>query len=266
MKFYHRPEPNRETAERIQRVFLTAYRRKFPAAYSGVRNAGYFIRGLATGVAGMIIFWGASAYADQRNVGPDNVLYPLKRSQEFLTLAFFTADAQKPETYLRFATRRLGEIEKVTQASSSSRGVEALETDLQKDLERSLEAIKIEPAASIVPSPQPEPPASSSAPTTLPAPEKRDKSKVCVSLDEFINDQETVFKILADHNPKLLENYAEKCGLDADQISNLENRRDNLKKSATKEREDEKKAAETQRESEKKQQETDTEDKKSKVD
>lgn len=142
MRFHKLYKPNKEFRERTRAAFLAAFREKFPAGRSVVSPAfAYFMRGLAAGVAGVVVFMSASVYADQTNVGPDNFLYPLKRSQEWLNLTLTDA-AERPALHLKLAERRLGEIQSVREDHPQSQRIVGLTAELRDEVQRSLPTIE----------------------------------------------------------------------------------------------------------------------------
>lgn len=141
MKLLRHLKPNKEFSEDTKIVFLGAFKEKFPhAARLPVRVFLYFVRGMATGLAVMIILGGASVYADQKNVGPENVLYPLKRSQELLNLVL-TNEEERPELHLKFAERRLHEVSEIRKNNPESPKISGLVKDLEAEMKNSLAAI-----------------------------------------------------------------------------------------------------------------------------
>ena len=135
-------KPSAEFVRKTGFLFLSAFSQKFgrdlgPAAPKAFR---YFLRGLASGVALMLIISSSAAYADQKNVGPNNLLYPLKRAQEAVNLTL-SAPEEKPVLHLKLAERRLEEIEEVKQKDPSSEKISGLSDDLRKELRNSVRAL-----------------------------------------------------------------------------------------------------------------------------
>ena len=128
-------KPSPDFVRRTGFLFLSVFSQKFgrdprPANPRAFR---YFLRGLASGVAFMLIISGGAAYADQKNVGPDNLLYPLKRAQEVVNLTLSNAE-EKPILHLKLAERRLEEIEEVKQKDPSSGKISGLSDDFREEL------------------------------------------------------------------------------------------------------------------------------------
>ncbi len=141
MKLLRHLKPTKEFTEDTKIVFLHAFKEKFPrAAHSPVGVFLYFVRGMATGLALMIILGGASVYADQKNVGPENILYPLKRSQELLSLVL-TNKEERPELHLKFAERRLHEVSEIRKNNPENPKIQNLVKDLRDEVKNSFAAI-----------------------------------------------------------------------------------------------------------------------------
>ncbi|KKW46118.1 MAG: hypothetical protein A3A43_02765 [Candidatus Liptonbacteria bacterium RIFCSPLOWO2_01_FULL_56_20] len=233
MKFYnHFPTPKR-TRERVRGIFLSAYTEKFPMAAvppHGMKWR-YFVRGLATGMAAVIVFVGAGVYADQTNVGPQDILYPLKRSTEALSVTL-ADDADKPALHLKLAERRLDEIKKVEQTDPESDTLAGLKQDLKKEIEYSLSAILPVTAATATASAtaltalRHDTPASATVSTTRPSitlSEKyRRKLSSCESLGEFLKTRAAVIGFIASERQKLLAKYMEKCSPDGSMLEPYE--------------------------------------------
>ena len=135
-------KPSHDFVRRTGFLFLSAFSQRFgrdlgPATPKVFR---YFLRGLASGVALMLVITSSAAYADQKNVGPDNLLYPLKRAQEVVNLTLSNAE-EKPVLHLKLAERRLEEIEEVKQKDPSSGKISGLSDDLRKELRNSAGAL-----------------------------------------------------------------------------------------------------------------------------
>lgn len=88
-------------------------------------------------MAVMAIISGASVYADQTNVSPGSILYPLKRTQEFMRL-LVTAETEKPALHLKLAERRLLEIQEVRDSDPESPKISRLTNDLREEVKNSL--------------------------------------------------------------------------------------------------------------------------------
>ncbi len=135
-------KPNPEFKEKTKILFLSAVREEFGETKNSPSLAfRYFIRGAASGVALMLILGTAATYADQKNVGPENILYPLKRTQEAVKVAF-TKEEEKSEFHLELAERRLNEIKEIRNKQPQSPRVVELTQDLKKEVENSFGATK----------------------------------------------------------------------------------------------------------------------------
>ncbi|MBI4094548.1 MAG: hypothetical protein HY436_01945, partial [Candidatus Liptonbacteria bacterium] len=95
MKFPAPHNPDSAFVEKTRRAFLSAYEARFPRALAPRRGWRYAARGLAAAIGAAVLISGASVYADERNVGPGNMLYSLKRSKEAVQL-FFTSKEERP--------------------------------------------------------------------------------------------------------------------------------------------------------------------------
>ncbi len=238
-------QPRKEFKEQTKTLFLAAVREKLGSHASEPTFAfRYFIRGAASGIAFMLVLAAAATYADQKNVGPGNLLYPLKRSQESIKVVF-TKEEKKPALHLELANRRLKEIEEVRSQNPQSSKVAELTQDFKQEVEHSLMTIQGN-GPNIPPNIQPEVPvmivATASAPvgmsTELP-PQKENKEEddkankeskynshsfreskekssddrlvVCESWRGIIeSDDSAVEEVLAE-SPKVLERFNDKC-------------------------------------------------------
>lgn len=141
----HREKPSPEFVERARRMFLAAYEARFSASRPAVSGFKYFLRGAAAGIAFMLTISGAAVYADEKNVGPESLLYPLKRSREAVSLAL-TGEAERPTLHLKFAERRLAELETVKMKNPESPQAARLAADLKDEFQNSFSAFQDEHA------------------------------------------------------------------------------------------------------------------------
>jgi len=134
--------PTQEFVEKTKAAYLAAFRKKFPAMHSVGRLYAlrYYVRGFAAGIALMIVVSGAATYADQKNVGPESILYPLKRSKEIVDVTLVDP-SEKPIVHLKLAQRRFEEIEKMKEKNPQNPRIENLSKDLDRALYNSFEAI-----------------------------------------------------------------------------------------------------------------------------
>lgn len=141
MKLLEYLKPNPEFIEKTKEIFLSEFRAQFPernrSSYFAFK---YFIRGMALGVGLMVFISGASVYADQKNVGVDNFLYPLKRSYEAINLAF-TNKSEEPALQLKLAERRLHEIEEAEKTNPQDPKINELLVDFKRSVSSSLAAL-----------------------------------------------------------------------------------------------------------------------------
>ncbi len=112
--------PDRRFAEGAKRRFLSSYdahqsfRREGVGFLEKRREAwGTVWKVVGAGAAAFGIVAATSVYADVRNVAPTNMLYPLKRLAENVSLAVAPASV-KPALELSFAARRAQEINALT--------------------------------------------------------------------------------------------------------------------------------------------------------
>ncbi|MBI2033851.1 MAG: hypothetical protein HYT13_02005 [Candidatus Liptonbacteria bacterium] len=232
-------KPSPDFVRRTGFLFLSAFSQKFsrdskpePSAFR------YFVRGLASGVALMLIISGGAAYADQRNVGPDNLLYPLKRAQELINLTLSNAE-EKPVLHLKLAERRLEEIEEVKQKDPLSGKIFGLSDDLREELHNSvgalngdeIEDIQVEKLENKLPVrliPPPQPLYKSTLPTSTATSTQPIKSynkssfkkqvfteksgpSICASFRALITSQSLEVREVIGENPKLIEKFEKKC-------------------------------------------------------
>ena len=78
-----------------------------------------------------------AVYADQKNVGANSLLYPLKRSYEDIKI-IFTPLADEPVAQAHLATRRLEEIKTIKIENPRDPKIDDLKKDLNKAFTRSV--------------------------------------------------------------------------------------------------------------------------------
>lgn len=119
-----------------KQLFLAEFRRRFGAPK---RSSFVAISFKLLAAIGAIFFLtsGLAAYADKKNVGPDNLLYPLKRYSEFFQLAF-AKQHDLPKLHIRLAKRRAEEIRKLDGKPGFAR--DAMARRVKKDLRGNIEA------------------------------------------------------------------------------------------------------------------------------
>lgn len=145
-KFYR---SNRKFKEKTKSLFLLALHEKIGFAERPVFAFKYFIRGAGAGAAFMVLISASAIYADQNNVGPDNLLYSLKRYNENIK-TIFVSESEKPSFHLELAERRLEEIKIVEKNNPESSKVSKLARDLELEAEESLESLEVESSDVIV--------------------------------------------------------------------------------------------------------------------
>ena len=133
-------KPNIHFVEKAKEVFLAAYREKFPLPHAGLLWARYFVRGFASGVALMLVFGGASVYADERNVSTRSAFYPLKRFSEAIQVVL-SSEEEKPALHLKLAERRLGELLEIKKENPESPKISKLRGELKEEVAHSLAAV-----------------------------------------------------------------------------------------------------------------------------
>lgn len=134
-------KPRKEFVENTRDIFLKAAHAQFGhqhVRYSSVRP---FARGLAVGIATMLLIGSVTTYADQSNVSPASMLYPLKRANETVRLSF-TDQERKPAYHAELAERRLDEFEKENVKLSTTRA-EQLALEVGEEMEKSLIILEV---------------------------------------------------------------------------------------------------------------------------
>ncbi|MBI3589250.1 MAG: hypothetical protein HY093_02450 [Candidatus Liptonbacteria bacterium] len=137
-KFY---KPNRELKARNKAIFLSAFKSKFPTARQKAPTFRYFIRGVGFSAGLILLLIAGATYADQKNVGADNILYPLKRSTEAVK-SIFTSGSQKAEFHLELAQRRLDEIKEIRSKNPENPKITSLSKELESEVENSIGTIE----------------------------------------------------------------------------------------------------------------------------
>ena len=235
---------NKEFKDRTKILFLSVARERFGALQTRPSSAfKYFIRGAVSGIAVMLLLASAATYADQKNVGPENILYSLKRSQEVIRVAF-SSQEEEPVLHLEFAKRRLDEIKEVKSKNPTSPKVAGLVNALKNEVNNSYETIQentasLQPlsSASVVATTTSSPQAASAQ---IPPDENqgdrapgnqsdsRIKSKeriketekessnrknlsVCESWSDIIGDDDVSVEQVINENPDILSHFNSKC-------------------------------------------------------
>lgn len=134
--------PNKKFKSEAKKAFLRAFKVEY-----GVKKIqlslvlGYLFKGVTSAVVAIVLLTGAAVYADQKNVGPESIFYPLKRAQESLRLIFVNA-SEKPQLHLEFAERRLGEIKQIKEENPRSSRVQGLVEDFRNEVRHSVVTIE----------------------------------------------------------------------------------------------------------------------------
>lgn len=135
-------KPRRRFVLQTRELFMTKFQNQFPFTEKSIKAPfPYFIRGVAVGIAIMALVGGVTAYADQQNVSPTNVLYPLKRVNENLQLAF-VSENKKPEYHAKLAERRSVEIETLANNDLEKRA-EELAIEMSSEIDKSLAILEV---------------------------------------------------------------------------------------------------------------------------
>ena len=134
-------KPQKAFINQTRDIFLKATHSQFGHVRSSYSSVRPFARGLAVGIAGMLLIGGMTTYADQSNVSPSNILYPLKRVNETVRLSF-TDQAQKPAYHAELAEKRLAEFEK-TNMKISAKQAEELALAVGEEMDKSLEILEV---------------------------------------------------------------------------------------------------------------------------
>ncbi|MEK7086962.1 MAG: DUF5667 domain-containing protein, partial [Patescibacteria group bacterium] len=142
MKSFKTFKPRKEFVEKTKNVYLAAFREKFGDAHKphSVSVFVYAFRGLATVTAVMFLLIGSSTYAYEKNVGPTNALYPLKKVQEDIRLAF-TPQGQKSSFHLGLAEKRLEEAKILQTKNADSAQADRLVEEFKIEVKKSFETL-----------------------------------------------------------------------------------------------------------------------------
>lgn len=135
-------EPRRGFVVKTRVLFLSECENKFDVTAPNPAGRFSLVLRVALAAAGLFaVVHGVAVYADASNVGPNSPLYSLKKYNEFVQLAF-AKTADKPQLHIKFAKRRLAEIEetKKTPVFASST-VSAAQEDLGKNMSASLDDV-----------------------------------------------------------------------------------------------------------------------------
>ncbi|TSC82570.1 MAG: hypothetical protein G01um101420_237 [Parcubacteria group bacterium Gr01-1014_20] len=147
LKNIYKPSPEFKTE--TKNLFLAKFGEKF-GSYQRTNFAfKYFIRGIGVGVSFAFILSVTAIYADGRNVGPENILYGFKRSQEAVSITF-SSDEEKPEAHVRLAERRLNEIKGVQNKDPKSPLIVSLKNDLAREIKSSVKTVKSKKESKLV--------------------------------------------------------------------------------------------------------------------
>lgn len=203
--------------ERVRRSYLVAFVQKFPSSLRSVGRWTWFFRGATVGASVVIVFVSTAVYADRTNVGPESILYPLKRSQEVLSLNL-TEQAERPARHLEFALRRLEEIKAIqpqdSQDQKQDQKVERLKDDLRTELEHSLKTVEPPPSLpALVTSLQNDTGRNGELPK-IPSQDfsrYRKQLAFCQELAEFMIRRESAIANVIEDNPDLIRKFEKRC-------------------------------------------------------
>ncbi len=157
----------REFAEKTKSIYLAAFNEKFGATTKPAPSFAfnYVLRGAGVFAALLLLVTGTSTYAYGKNVGPTNVLYPLKRAQEDVR-AYLAPAEKKSSFHLGLAEKRLQEAEILRTENVDSPQVAKLVNDMRLEVKKSFEALP-PPQETLPPAPTPSPmPSQSMEPMT----------------------------------------------------------------------------------------------------
>lgn len=134
-------KPDQKFKAETKSLFLANFSEKFANYPKASFAFKYFIRGVGVGVSFAIILSFTAIYADQRNVGPESVLYGFKRSQEAVNLTL-SNEEEKPEAHAKLAERRLNEIKAIQNKDPKSPLITGLKNDLAREVKSSIQTLK----------------------------------------------------------------------------------------------------------------------------
>lgn len=230
MKIFSQIKADGAFLKKTKLVYLENFRKKFP---EGQKNW-LFLNVLKVSFAAMasiaVIISVSAVYADQKNVGADNMLYPMKRIYESVKLDL-AAKTEKPLLQLKFADRRLHEIEDASKKNPKDPKVANLVKDLQKSTEESITALNYEEKSE-----ESEPTATStrllddqknftapiiinsttSQPLNAPKKEKqraknKKRTSICESFNDFFANDSARLGELLETNPELWKKFKNNC-------------------------------------------------------
>lgn len=187
--------PRREFIERLRVEFLEAWRAEHPAPVSAALRSGraspIVARAAVAAAVLMAFVGGAAVYADARNVGAKNMLYPLKRAQEEVRVALAPADA-RPGLHLGLAERRAREIKSLEKdPAANGAAIKGLERDIGNSVSSSLSSADEADFAG--------------------SPEKM--KSYCSALAGFMSDDAEEAGAAFNMNPHIKDRIGKKCGV-----------------------------------------------------
>jgi len=150
-------KPRREFAEKTKSIYLAAFSKKFNATTKPMPSFAfnYVLRGAGVFAALLLLITGTSTYAYGKNVGPTNVLYPLKRAQEDVR-AYLAPAEKKSSFHLGLAEKRLQEAETLRAENVDSPQAAKLVNDMRLEVKKSFETLA-PPQETLPPAPSPTP-------------------------------------------------------------------------------------------------------------
>ncbi len=253
-------KPRQEFKTKTKSLFLARFMEKFGSYPRTSFAFKYFVRGIGVGVSFAFILSVTAIYADGRNVGPENILYGFKRSQEAVSI-IFSSDEEKPEAHVRLAERRLNEIKEVQDKNPQSPLIVNLKKDLAREIKSSVKTVKSKKEPRLVEEGQmlpeaeknlpvedqsramsaqelkPETPPTTNTQNLRTKTEKiadKKNSKLCRSWDQLIGDDgELIFEVV-NKDSELKEWFEESCSSSLREASTGENRHGTQKKDSEK--------------------------------
>lgn len=238
MKELYKIKANKDFLEKTKLIYMENFRNKFPEAQISRRSFRPFALGFAGGVSLMLIISSTAVYADQKDVGANNILYPMKRAYESISLTV-ASNAEKPLLQLEFAGRRLNEIENIAKEDPKNSKETELFKDLQNSISDSMLALngeKEDARQTVTLSASSTPSAFSAIQETIQAnseptaeikkleeekldgnsdkrfgEKNKEKTAVCESFNKFFKNNSPYLEKVLNENPKYLEKFKSKC-------------------------------------------------------
>ncbi len=136
-------EPDSNFIKGAKAQYLSFFESKFPTARNERHVFIYAFRGVSAFAAILLILGATSSYAYQKNVEPENFLYPLKISQEKIILSL-TGAQEKPIAHLKLAEKRFDELQKLKIKNPESKKIAKLAENMSEELKHSSRVFEIQ--------------------------------------------------------------------------------------------------------------------------